>query len=55
MNSLRLKLDIVVWTAYNLVNLYLQWERKMNKVYTQKDIDQVRAEWAKCIVKFQDN
>jgi hypothetical protein len=44
MNSLGLKLDIVVWTAYNLLSLYLQWERTMKKVYTQKDIDQVRTE-----------
>jgi hypothetical protein len=51
----RIEIGIVVWTVYNLFSLYLQWEKKMHMVYTQKDIDQVRAEWAKYVVKFQDS
>ncbi|XP_040368029.1 uncharacterized protein LOC121050822 [Rosa chinensis] len=32
-----------------------KWERKANHFYTQKDIDQVRAEWAKYISQFQQS
>ncbi|XP_061990041.1 uncharacterized protein LOC133708584 [Rosa rugosa] len=32
-----------------------KWERKANHFYTQKDIDQVRAEWAKYVSQFQQS
>ena len=51
----RIEIGIVVWTVFDLFSLYLQWEKKMHMVYTQKDIDRVQAEWAKYVVKFQDN
>ncbi|XP_040367479.1 uncharacterized protein LOC112180552 [Rosa chinensis] len=31
-----------------------KWERRTNLVYTEKDIDQVRAEWAKHVIMFPD-
>ncbi|PRQ23639.1 hypothetical protein RchiOBHm_Chr6g0263591 [Rosa chinensis] len=30
----------------------VEWERKSNLAYTQKDIDVVRAEWANHVMKF---
>ncbi|XP_040362875.1 uncharacterized protein LOC112202030 isoform X2 [Rosa chinensis] len=29
-----------------------KWDRRANLVYTEKDIDEVRAEWAKHVMKF---
>lgn len=40
-----MKFDMVIWIAYNLLRFYLQWERRMDKVYTRKDIVQVRVKW----------
>ncbi|PRQ30450.1 hypothetical protein RchiOBHm_Chr5g0024781 [Rosa chinensis] len=32
-----------------------KWERKANHYYTMENVDAVRAEWAKYVMKFKDN
>ncbi|XP_040370280.1 uncharacterized protein LOC121051640 [Rosa chinensis] len=32
-----------------------KWERKANHYYTMENVDVVRAEWAKYVMKFKDN
>ncbi|PRQ24805.1 hypothetical protein RchiOBHm_Chr6g0276501 [Rosa chinensis] len=47
-------LEIDLESGWILPKLF-QWERKANHFYTQKDIDQVRAEWAKYVSQFQQS
>ncbi|PRQ49224.1 hypothetical protein RchiOBHm_Chr2g0119551 [Rosa chinensis] len=47
-------LEIDLESGWILPKLF-QWERKANHFYTQKDIDQVPAEWAKYVSQFQQS
>ncbi|KAM5584319.1 hypothetical protein ABKV19_003938 [Rosa sericea] len=34
---------------------FYEWGTRSNLVYTDKDIDEIRAEWAKHVLKFPEN